>query len=366
MSSPLLINEPPLQVLPSLAKAIGLQEAIVLQQFNYWLGASTNVHDGRRWIYNTYEDWVKQFPFWSAEAIRKIVKSLRDKGVILTRKQSESSWNKTNFYAIDYEQLDRLTVPVLHAAEFTASTGKSSGSTGEIYRMEAAKSTASNRRNLPHVYTETTQETTQEIIPEAPSVPAAPAPTDAPAVVAFRAEPAIAKPVFPAIDEEVEVVEALPAVKAVAAKPARTRKPKADAVPVDETALQAACRAAWGAYSAAYDVRYGALPVRNAKVNAAVKGIVQRLGAEEAPAVAAFFVSNVNDAFVVRACHDIGLLLKSAEAYRTQWATGLAVTQTRARQADQSAANYDAAAEAMALVRARRAARAAQAQQEGG
>jgi hypothetical protein len=340
MSSPLLINEPPLQVLPSLAKAIGLQEAIVLQQFNYWLGASTNVHDGRRWIYNTYEDWVRQFPFWSAEAIRKIVKSLRDKGVILTRKQSESSWNKTNFYTIDYEQLDRLTVPVLHAAEFTASTGKSSGSTGEIYRMEAAKSAASKRRNLPHVYTETTQETTQEIIPEAPSAPAAPAPSDAPAVALLPAEPA-------------------------AAKPARTRKPKADAVPADETELQVACRATWSAYSTAYDTRYGALPVRNAKVNAAVKGIVQRLGAEEAPAVAAFFVGNVNDAFVVRACHDIGLLLKSAEAYRTQWATGTAVTQTRARQADQSAANYDAAAEALALVRARRADRAAQAQQEG-
>ena len=341
MNSPLLINEPPLQVLPSLAKAIGLQEAIVLQQFNYWLGASTNVHDGRRWIYNTYEDWVRQFPFWSAEAIRKIVKSLRDKGVILTRKQSESSWNKTNFYTIDYEQLDRLTVPVLHAAEFTASTGKSSGSTGEIYRMEAAKSTASKRRNLPHVYTETTQETTQEIIPEAPSAPAAPAPSDAPAVALLPAEPA-------------------------AAKPARTRKSKkADTVPADETELQAACRATWSAYSTAYDTRYGALPVRNAKVNAAVKGIVQRLGADEAPAVAAFFVGNVNDAFVVRACHDIGLLLKSAEGYRTQWATGTAVTQTRARQADQSAANYDAAAEALALVRARRADRAAQAQQEG-
>lgn len=163
------------------------------------------------------------------------------------------------------------------------------------------------------------------------------------------------------------VAELTPATieKPAVAKPARTRKPKADAVLADETELQAACRATWGAYSAAYNNRYGALPVRNAKVNAAVKGIVQRLGADEAPAVASFFVGNVNDAFVVRACHDIGLLLKSAEAYRTQWATGSAVTQTRARQADQSAANYDAAAEALALLRARRADRAAQAQQEG-
>ena len=33
----LLISEPPLQVLPSLAVKIGLNEAIVLQQIHYWL-----------------------------------------------------------------------------------------------------------------------------------------------------------------------------------------------------------------------------------------------------------------------------------------------------------------------------------------
>lgn len=36
MKRSLLIEEPPLQILPSLAAAIGLNEAIVLQQL-YWL-----------------------------------------------------------------------------------------------------------------------------------------------------------------------------------------------------------------------------------------------------------------------------------------------------------------------------------------
>ena len=35
--SKLLINEQPLQVLPSLAEAIGLNQAIALQQVHYWL-----------------------------------------------------------------------------------------------------------------------------------------------------------------------------------------------------------------------------------------------------------------------------------------------------------------------------------------
>ncbi|WLF74824.1 hypothetical protein Q3V38_08385 [Limosilactobacillus fermentum] len=46
----LLIEEPPLQVLPSLAKSIGLNEAIVLQQIHYWIRKSNNLKDGHKWI----------------------------------------------------------------------------------------------------------------------------------------------------------------------------------------------------------------------------------------------------------------------------------------------------------------------------
>ena len=60
----LLISEPPLQVLPSLAKKIGLNEAIVLQQLHYWLDPkrNKNLHENLHWVYNTYEQWQKQFP----------------------------------------------------------------------------------------------------------------------------------------------------------------------------------------------------------------------------------------------------------------------------------------------------------------
>lgn len=89
-----------------------------------------------------------------------------------------------------------------------------------------------------------------------------------------------------------------------------------------ETELQAACRATWAAYAEAYTARYGAAPVRNAAVNTKVKQFVRRLAYEEAPGVAAFFVTSINDAFVVRNCHPVGSLLQNAESYRTQWATG--------------------------------------------
>ena len=62
----LLISEPPLIVLPSLARLVGLNEAIILQQVHYWLQRSSNIKDGHRWVYNSYPNWYKQMPVWKS------------------------------------------------------------------------------------------------------------------------------------------------------------------------------------------------------------------------------------------------------------------------------------------------------------
>lgn len=117
-----------------------------------------------------------------------------------------------------------------------------------------------------------------------------------------------------------------------------------------ETDLQAACRATWNAYAKAYAQRHKVAPVRNAKVNTNVRQLVQRLGREEAPQVAAWFVS-VNERYVTQGMHDLGLLLARCEAYRTQWATGRQMTQTSALQQDQTQTNASAANDAKELLR---------------
>ncbi|EMO0334520.1 helix-turn-helix domain-containing protein [Pseudomonas aeruginosa] len=89
--------------------------------------------------------------------------------------------------------------------------------------------------------------------------------------------------------------------------------------PAAGEALQEACRNVWAAYRAVYEARWGVQPVRNAKVNSQVKQLVAALGGE-APAVAAFFVG-LDDKFLVDSCHEFGLLLAKAGAYRTKWAT---------------------------------------------
>ncbi|WP_315125260.1 helix-turn-helix domain-containing protein [Comamonas antarctica] len=121
----------------------------------------------------------------------------------------------------------------------------------------------------------------------------------------------------------------------------------------DETALQAACKHTWAAYCQAYVQRYGVKPVRNAKVNDNVKALVKRLGYEEAPRVAAWYVERVSEAYVLKDSHGVGALLAKAESYHTQWARGQAVTGTAAQAADKTSANFDAIEQAKQMLRQR-------------
>ena len=106
--SRLLISEPPLLVLPLLAKTIGLNEAILLQQLHYWLKRSKHEAGGERWVYNTYADWLEQLPFWSEKTLRRIVKNLEDSQLLISTYEFNFSINKTKWYRIDYTKLNAL------------------------------------------------------------------------------------------------------------------------------------------------------------------------------------------------------------------------------------------------------------------
>ena len=107
----LLIDDQPLQVLPSLAKAIGLNEAIFLQQLHYFLRISKNRADGRSWVYNTIKDWQVEFSFWSLKTVQRTIESLEEMGLVLsTDKFNKIKMDKTKWYSIDYEKLSEIQV----------------------------------------------------------------------------------------------------------------------------------------------------------------------------------------------------------------------------------------------------------------
>lgn len=104
----LLIEEYPLLVLPTLADEIGLNEAIVLQQIHFWISKGKHFHDGRYWVYNTYEEWQKQFPFWSVSTVRRTFNKLEQLGLIESANYNSMTIDKTKWYTINYEKLNEI------------------------------------------------------------------------------------------------------------------------------------------------------------------------------------------------------------------------------------------------------------------
>ncbi len=113
-TSSLLIDEQPLQVIPSLAEALGVNAAILLQQINYWIkhaerkGEAEKFKAGKWWTYNTYSDWQEQMPWLTESGIRKLVQKLKDEGLIATVKYSKQGRDHTLWYTINYEAVEDL------------------------------------------------------------------------------------------------------------------------------------------------------------------------------------------------------------------------------------------------------------------
>lgn len=146
--------------------------------------------------------------------------------------------------------------------------------------------------------------------------------------------------------EDSQIQKPLQLVVTPAPKKAKVVKPKDP----EADAAKEANRKTWQAYADSYFNRYNAEPVRNAKANKMISDIVKRLGADEAPHVAYYYVT-INDSFYLRTMHDLGNLLAKCESVRTQWATGRQMTSVTARQIENTQSNMSAAEEAKRMMR---------------
>lgn len=86
--------------MPTLATIIGLNESIILQQVHYWLKikekSKQDYIDGHYWVYNTYEQWQEQFPFFSIRTLRRTFTSLEKMGLLLTGNYNKVKFDQTN------------------------------------------------------------------------------------------------------------------------------------------------------------------------------------------------------------------------------------------------------------------------------
>lgn len=106
----ILVTGPTIALSPLLARAAGLEEAIVLQQLNYRLYcASSDV--GGRWIYVIHEG--RGFVGWSSRGrkddllldeypFKRVLKSLRSQKLVIEGQGLDNKWDRRIFLSIDH------------------------------------------------------------------------------------------------------------------------------------------------------------------------------------------------------------------------------------------------------------------------
>ncbi len=159
-SSSLLINEAPLQVLPSLAVALkNVHEAIILQQVQYWLSRSNFVFNNRKWVYNTLDEWHEQFPWITKKSVGDKFRSLEKKGILIVGNFNKLKYDRTKWYSIDYDKLNSL-INNENIDENVDMTDKEVSSSciekkfphgrGKNFHMEEEETSSSKEKKLRH------------------------------------------------------------------------------------------------------------------------------------------------------------------------------------------------------------------------
>ncbi len=115
-ASDLLIDEPPLVIAVQLAVAVGLDEALLLQQIRYWLADERRPHirDGRRWVSPREVDLFAPLAFRSQKTIARALRSLEGRGLLRSSERyNRLPGDRTKWYTVDFERVATLS----HAPE---------------------------------------------------------------------------------------------------------------------------------------------------------------------------------------------------------------------------------------------------------
>lgn len=140
----LLFDEPPIVVSPTLAKMLNsLEEAAILQQIHYWTQKNMNIRDGYSWVYNTTAEWQKQFSWIKSDkTMRTKLKSLENKGLLVTGNYNKAKFDRTKWYRIDYDAFSQMVTAF--------------GKSYRTNRQELPNATGKNYPTNTIDYTETT------------------------------------------------------------------------------------------------------------------------------------------------------------------------------------------------------------------
>ena len=107
----LVQNDYPLIASPTLAKVLGIAASVFLQKLHYFLQRSdAKVHQNKKYFFHSLDRWVETLGFYSVSTIKRVIKQLKNEGILLVTKLSKNKWVQTNSYSIDYRVLKKLCV----------------------------------------------------------------------------------------------------------------------------------------------------------------------------------------------------------------------------------------------------------------
>lgn len=156
----LLYNEPPIAVSPTLAKELGLNAAVFLQQLHYWVEQKKqhgsryqdSFKDGYFWVYNTINEWLEKLPFLGSKStFKRMIYDLQEKGILVIGNYNKFENDHTSWYRINYLRLEQISKSLQVQNE---PPGGSKRDAGE-FKMNLRA--VQNEPSITRDYTETTQ-----------------------------------------------------------------------------------------------------------------------------------------------------------------------------------------------------------------
>lgn len=124
----LLLNEKPMMVLPSLAKAYGNANKAIAVQHVHWVVTikeeyedDRTFYDGHLWCKLSLKQWQQKLCWMSMSGIRKMLTQLEETETVISCKPFSATGDHTKWYRIDHEKLSIFACPKVTNPELSKS-----------------------------------------------------------------------------------------------------------------------------------------------------------------------------------------------------------------------------------------------------
>ena len=94
---------------PDFAVKFGVEVSILIHHFQYWIrhnkAQGINFFEGKYWTFQTYEQILAHFPYWSRDQLKRILKKSIDEKILVKGNFNKNPYDHTIWYAFNDEAL---------------------------------------------------------------------------------------------------------------------------------------------------------------------------------------------------------------------------------------------------------------------